>query len=51
MMKRINQFLEKIQKNTVVATLMLAVVTIAEVSADACMVWIFGQEDMPEELL
>ena len=51
MKKRIHQIMEKIQKNTVIGMLMLAVVTIAEISTDVCLVWILGQEDMPEELL
>jgi hypothetical protein len=51
MKKRFKLFLNKIQKNSVVAMLMLAVVSIAEVSADVCLIWVLGQEDMPEELL
>lgn len=50
-MKAIKNMLKKVMNNKVVVSLALMVVTLAEVSQHSCVIFIIGQDDMPEELL
>jgi len=43
--------LKKISKNDMLVSMALAVVAISEAAVGNCVVWVIGQEDMPEELL
>ncbi|MDD3172509.1 MAG: cyclic lactone autoinducer peptide [Herbinix sp.] len=50
-MKKVKDFLKKCQRTSFLTSLALVVVALSEVAADTCVIWILGQEDMPEELL
>jgi len=50
-MEKIKNVLKKLQKGSLVTSLALIVVAVSEAAAFNCIVWILGQEDMPEELL
>jgi len=50
-MKKVKEALTKISKSKLVTALALTVITAAQISNQVCIVFIWGQEDMPEELL
>lgn len=50
-MSKVKNLMGKLMSNKTILSLALTVVTIAEVSTSSCIVWVLGQEDMPDELL
>jgi cyclic lactone autoinducer peptide len=50
-MPKVKNLLKKFKSSNLVTSLALTVVAIAEVAADSCVVWILGQDDMPDELI
>jgi len=50
-MKEIKAWLKKMSKSNFVTSMALLVISLAEMSTQTCITWIFGQDDMPEELL
>lgn len=50
-MREQKNMMQVVQKNSVLTSLTLFALRIAQFSGRVCILWIFGQEDMPEELI
>jgi cyclic lactone autoinducer peptide len=50
-MRKVNNLFRKLMNNKTILSLALTVITVAEVSTSVCVIWVFGQEDMPDELI
>lgn len=50
-MKKFKEILKRCERTSFLTSLALVVIALSEISADTCVIWILGQEDMPEELL
>lgn len=50
-MLKVKNLIKKVKSSNLVTSLALTVVAVAEVAFDSCIVWILGQDDMPDELI
>lgn len=50
-MSKRERFIKSLTKSGLASLLVAMVVVVSEISTNSCTVWIFGQEDMPEELI
>jgi cyclic lactone autoinducer peptide len=47
----LKNFLKKAKSSNLITSLALLLVATAEATTGSCVVWILGQDDMPEELI
>ncbi len=50
-MSKRERLMKRLKESSLASLLVAMVVVAAEISTSSCTIWIFGQEDMPEELI
>ena len=50
-MFKVKHLFQKVKSSSLITAFALTVVAVAEVAFDSCLVWILGQDDMPDELV